>query len=790
MAKKKKPAVNPARGFATTSVASKTKLEKPVIEATLHKVDTEAATSAAEKSQASVNVTTPPKVALPTAEELEAQLNRDELQLLVEKYAVKVRRDSQRHVSKFQTDRRVLRTQAEFMAVHDWLPTEVMDTIISLAQNESNDSNRRPGQQSLLKVLSEEEAMAKLWTLDLTLHELGFTPDNIKLVLKWLCANASSIDTAASIWGFQEALEWLALNNCEGHSFSYDEPQTKLLATDSPSISRPSTPVSDASPFSAATVNDSDGAQATTNPDVNVSDLESDIEPDQLVPTYIKIKARLFELDPDALEIKHSKLAKAPKVRKGQPRKPINGAAVRKLQSQLQQLESDALFDEKEAEALWPAKRNQIAQAMAAEKRSPGSGLTAGDDRNMSEHSGSLHAHNINAQAEAGNDPLDDDEPDMLGDMFTALPDESSIVSSKGSDIQEHVVLRDFGKQGGLSPRRLLEEAIRSRDPGARIAFNLVSPTTYSCRHNLTINWTKPQDIDYDQDITGVTCDLQPSRASFTATTVATVSTDQSESYISTSALFSLCVASSKDEKIHLRLPPTWRDHYRDMLERRKNRIDEQDRNTISQLRSLIQDQLENEESDGIVLTSRFKMRNQATASSTTSNSGKHTPQPANETLVDLWRQKSATALYQEMLRGRMNLPVFGFRSSILSTIDQHQVTIICGETGCGKSTQIPAYILEHELSQGKSCKIYCTEPRRISAISLAQRVSEELGEGRNDLGTFRSVVGYAIRLESKITSQTRLVYATVGVVLRMLETSSRLDEVTHLMIDEVHERR
>ena len=118
------------------------------------------------------------------------------------------------------------------------------------------------------------------------------------------------------------------------------------------------------------------------------------------------------------------------------------------------------------------------------------------------------------------------------------------------------------------------------------------------------------------------------------------------------------------------------------------------------------------------------------------------------------------------------------------------KVVILCGETGCGKSTQLPAFVLEHELSNGRPCKVYCTEPRRISAISLAQRVSEELGENKNDVGTSRSLVGYAIRLESHIAASTRLVYATVGIVLRMLESSKGLDDVTHLVIDEVHERR
>jgi len=83
--------------------------------------------------------------------------------------------------------------------------------------------------------------------------------------------------------------------------------------------------------------------------------------------------------------------------------------------------------------------------------------------------------------------------------------------------------------------------------------------------------------------------------------------------------------------------------------------------------------------------------------------------------------------------------------------------------------------------------------------------VSKELGERKNDLGTFRSLVGYAIRLESNITKETRLVYATTvsrletfldqllkqkqGIVMRMLEGSNDLKDITHIVLDEVHER-
>lgn len=90
-----------------------------------------------------------------------------------------------------------------------------------------------------------------------------------------------------------------------------------------------------------------------------------------------------------------------------------------------------------------------------------------------------------------------------------------------------------------------------------------------------------------------------------------------------------------------------------------------------------------------------------------------------------------------------------------------------------GKSTQVPSFILEDQLSQGKHCKIYCTEPRRISAISLAQRVSRELGDPPGTVGTPSSLVGYSIRLESNTSRNTRLAFVTNGIALRMLESGT-----------------
>lgn len=242
--KKKKPAGNPARGFATTSIASKPKEKPPATvdeQAILPEKDHgQVVDPPAQTSSASVPPPVQPQVEQ-TPEELEAQLERDELQLLVEKHAPKVRREARRQATKLQTDRRVLRAAAKSITTHDWLSTDITDRIISLAQIESKDSNRKQSQQSLLKVMSEQDATARLWMLELILQDMAFSSKHIEPVLRWLCANAASVDSTASVWGLQEALEWLALDHCDDHSLSYDEPKKLRPAIGSPHTSRPGT---------------------------------------------------------------------------------------------------------------------------------------------------------------------------------------------------------------------------------------------------------------------------------------------------------------------------------------------------------------------------------------------------------------------------------------------------------------------------------------------------------------------------------------------------------------------
>lgn len=174
-----------------------------------------------------------------------------------------------------------------------------------------------------------------------------------------------------------------------------------------------------------------------------------------------------------------------------------------------------------------------------------------------------------------------------------------------------------------------------------------------------------------------------------------------------------------------------------------------------------------------------------------------------NSHLTKALQARQATDLYQELLEGRKLLPVFQFKEEVLSAVRSHNVVVIAGETGSGKSTQIPQFILEDCITQGQDeVSVVCTEPRRISATSLAMRVSQEMGEGQSEVGVkgldvgepkaFRNggpLVGYQIRFETRRGPGTRLVYCTTGVVLRQLQGSADLKGVTHLIIDEVHER-
>ncbi|CAI5731789.1 unnamed protein product [Peronospora destructor] len=146
---------------------------------------------------------------------------------------------------------------------------------------------------------------------------------------------------------------------------------------------------------------------------------------------------------------------------------------------------------------------------------------------------------------------------------------------------------------------------------------------------------------------------------------------------------------------------------------------------------------------------------------------------------------------YRSKLKQRESLPIASFKKQVIEMLSDHNVILISGETGCGKSTQVPQFLLEDLLlseTGGARGQIVCTQPRRLAAISLAERVSEELGE--SNMGSGDSLTGFQIRLETRMTRRTRLLFCTTGILLRKLQDPRTLDkEVSHVIVDEVHER-
>ena len=139
------------------------------------------------------------------------------------------------------------------------------------------------------------------------------------------------------------------------------------------------------------------------------------------------------------------------------------------------------------------------------------------------------------------------------------------------------------------------------------------------------------------------------------------------------------------------------------------------------------------------------------------------------------------------MAAARAALPMAGARAEILETLRRSTSLVLQGETGCGKSTQLPQFLLEEMVADGRggACAVVVTQPRRVSAMALAQRVAEERGEALGE------TVGYAVRGASKRSAKTRILFVTTGVLLSALGAGvdATLGALSHVILDEVHER-
>jgi pre-mRNA-splicing factor ATP-dependent RNA helicase DHX15/PRP43 len=149
---------------------------------------------------------------------------------------------------------------------------------------------------------------------------------------------------------------------------------------------------------------------------------------------------------------------------------------------------------------------------------------------------------------------------------------------------------------------------------------------------------------------------------------------------------------------------------------------------------------------------------------------------------VNPWTGRPYTPKYYEILKKRKDLPVWQQQEEFTETLAKNQTLILVGETGSGKTTQVPQFVVEAGYTKdGKMC--VCTQPRRVAAMSVARRVADEMDV------TIGEEVGYSIRFEEATGPKTFMKYSTDGMLLREAMTDPLLSRYSVIVIDEAHER-
>ncbi|GMM50862.1 DEAH-box ATP-dependent RNA helicase [Starmerella bacillaris] len=148
------------------------------------------------------------------------------------------------------------------------------------------------------------------------------------------------------------------------------------------------------------------------------------------------------------------------------------------------------------------------------------------------------------------------------------------------------------------------------------------------------------------------------------------------------------------------------------------------------------------------------------------------------------WTGSEYSSKYFDILSKRRELPVHVQREQFLKIFHENQIMVFVGETGSGKTTQIPQFVAMEYLALGLTDnQIACTQPRRVAAMSVAQRVSDEMDV------TLGQQVGYNIRFDDKTSASTRLRYMTDGMLLREAMSDPDMSRYNCIILDEAHER-
>ncbi|TPX54512.1 hypothetical protein PhCBS80983_g05892 [Powellomyces hirtus] len=372
-----------------------------------------------------------------------------------------------------------------------------------------------------------------------------------------------------------------------------------------------------------------------------------------------------------------------------------------------------------------------------------------------------------------------DTEIDMLPDLnalFDESPPDTSSALPKAALRTRILSLPIASNWTGKTPKQLLQEWVSRKSRGTNIKYYRIQDQTAGLRAGVCFTGGTGKVIE-----NGMCIEMDPADR--------VEKWKEGEECAAAVALYAL----ASDLPLNRSLPPAFRDLWLEWVARDKNASMEE-QSAFDARRVAFVDSFVN------VRNARLKLY-QRTDGSDDSLDVSREPMPETgyptflgnvdpDALQLKMNQRLQSGPYRRLLNQRQGLPVYAMRASIMDVIRQHRVIVVSGETGSGKSTQIPQFIVEDAIARGDaSCRVVCTQPRRISAISIASRVSEELGDLPGRVGYDDSWVGYQVRLENRVGRETLLTFCTIGILLKRLESDNGLRDVTHVVVDEVHER-
>ncbi|KAI0639258.1 P-loop containing nucleoside triphosphate hydrolase protein [Trametes polyzona] len=773
--KKKKTQLKPvARGFATTSVPKKV-VEIPKEPEPAPARDTSASSSDQPNGSSSEHADKLSDIPV---------LNEEDqaLQSLIDKFQDKVEKEIVRTVKAIEQDRRFSETLLR-LDLDPAFVERILDLALEYEGVESLKSVDEP----------EDKALVRLAITYGVLRRLGFSDARVDQCLRAI----PGVD-------LEEAVEWLHIHCNEdelGVRQESAEPRTPMTPR-TPKTARSAHLRAESTSYSSAPPTPSlPGLKSTLdasappfvpgqkvpegssrNSPVIPEPTESDSSPPSTKGASDSLRWSPVE-DPND-EFVRLKLRIMDLTTYRSAEEKADAAFLRELQRRLKAVQEDYLFDQREAEALFAAERSKV-EATALQSKLRGTGEPASPKPTpLSCRKTKEPPSRAESVASTSTSDVFGDNDESSGGMFELL---EQMPETETTESGVTVQVRDMGLPkhwSGRTPKVLLAENVRKTDRYAVISYTCISGSSRAKRFSVEIRWDGGRTQTWSMDDVACHDNLQ------------------AEHYISTVALHALTFPNSEgfaaggtatgSQTSFRLLPPVFRDLWDELEQKRRSDDDTINRTVWAKLRDLLAPKLSrSEKSSGRQSRQPTETKDQANGRYVD-----HSNEVPPEQIIAEFQARQASPAYQEMLQQRNQLPMARYKHDLLSLLEMSQIVVLSGETGCGKSTQVPAFILEDQLLKGRHCKIYCTEPRRISAISLAQRVSRELGEPAGAVGTGSSLVGYAIRLESNINRRTRLAYVTNGIALRMLEGGSgqggqgtAFDEITHIIIDEVHER-